>query len=275
MEEVSVVAEVNSARRLIPREEAEFLLMQMLGYKRHQLYLEVGTMSADQVRRFRAAVRKARAGMPVQYIAGTAPFLDFEVEVDSRVFIPRPETEELVCRAAARARNPEVILDYGTGTGCIAIALARIFPQAQVWAVDISRGALAVAQRNISRHRLDKRVRLIRAGSLAAVELAHLRGRVDILISNPPYIPRERLPLLDVRVRKYEPRISLDGGREGVEVVEMLLRRGPDFLAPGGLLALEIDHTQGDFVRRRLPGAEVEYDLQGAVRYLFYSRRRR
>ncbi len=269
---VTTVAELQRAARLIPREEAEFLLMGLLGLKRHVLYLEGGQMDEQRAQVFRQMVSAAQKGVPVQYLVNQAPFLDLELYVDERVFIPRPETEELVLRAAARVKKTGVIVDYGTGSGCIAIALARIFPEAEVWAVDISSQALAVAAKNVRRYRLSNRVRLVQMGKLSDDKLDAVRGRVELLISNPPYIPNERRDRLPVRVRDYEPRISLDGGFLGVEVVKMLITEGVELLAPGGVLALEIDHTQGEYVQGLLPAAEVEQDLWGKMRYVFYRK---
>lgn len=269
---VTTVAELQRAARLIPREEAEFLLMGLLGLKRHELYLEDGQMDEEKAQVFRRMVRAAQKGAPVQYLVKQAPFLDLKLYVDERVFIPRPETEELVLRAAARVKKTGVIVDYGTGSGCIAIALARMFPKAEVWAVDISSQALAVAKKNVGRYRLNNRVRLVQAGRLGDGKLDAVRGRVELLISNPPYIPNERVDRLPVRVRDYEPRISLDGGFRGVEVVKMLITEGVELLAPEGVLALEIDQTQGEYVQGLLPEAEVEYDLGGKVRYVFYHK---
>ncbi len=265
---------VRRAGELLSREEAEFLLLGITGWYRHEIYTRSRKINKRQAERFWWMVRQAHRGVPVQYLVQQAPFLDFAVHVDERVFIPRPETEELVLRASVRVRSPRLILDYGTGSGCIAIALARMFSTAAVWAVDISPAALAVARRNIRRHQLQSRVRTICLETLTDDRLDFLRGKLDILIANPPYIPRERLGLIDRRVRDYEPRLSVDGGPGGTAVVEMLLSYGPGFLKPGGLLALEVDHTQEGFVRTRLPGAEIEKDFAGYVRYVFWQNRR-
>lgn len=253
----------------ISQEEAEFLLMGIKGLKRHELYLSPVEMSSEDVQRFSELAKRAEAGAPVQYLTHSAPFLDLDLYVDERVFIPRPETEELVLRTAARVRSPKGILDYGTGSGCIAIALARIFPEAQIWAVDVSRETLMVAEKNICRYNLFDRIKLFRAERLTELRLVLPANAIDILLANPPYIPSNRLKLLPKKVRDYEPHIALDGGEKGVEVLTMLLREGTAFLAPDGLMALEIDSTQGEFVKELVPGAEIERDLSGQVRYAF------
>lgn len=269
---VPITAALKRARRMIPREDAEFLLVGLLGLKRHQLYSNGWLMNRVYRQRFWEMVKAAQKGVPVQYILGKVPFLELEIFVDRRVFIPRPETEELVLRATARVKNPGLILDYGTGSGCIAIAMARRFPGAEVWAVDISLEALAAAETNVQRYGLTGRVRLSQVATLNERALDFIRGRVELLISNPPYIPRERISSLPVSVREYEPRMSIDGGAQGVEVIKMLLTEGPRVLSPEGVLAVEIDYTQGDFVRLLLSGAEIEHDFSGQVRYVFYRK---
>ena len=270
---------VKEAGHSIPRADAEYLMMHLLHAPRHGLY--VGTGVATRIAgRFRRLVARARAGEPVQYLVRSAPFLDFEVRVDHRVLIPRPETEELVARVLAKLKskaksqkpNAETrMVDYGTGSGCIAIALARALPGTRVLAVDASKAALAVAARNVARYGLAKRVRMAQARAFDQPVLARLRGRVDLLISNPPYVPSPRLARLGGIVRR-EPRLALDGGPKGANIVAMLLTHGPGLLTRGGLLAIEIDATHEAAVRRLAPDAEVERDLAGRIRYAFLTR---
>lgn len=261
-----------SQKPKIPLEEAEFLLMKITGLKRHELYLSKEEISVEDTRKFLELAKRAELGEPVQYLVHSAPFLDLDLYVDERVFIPRPETEELVLRTATMVHSPKVVLDYGTGSGCIALALARIFLKAKIWAVDISREALMVAEENIRRYNLFDRIILFRAGSLAELKSVLPANGLDLLISNPPYIPEERLKILPKRVRHYEPQIALDGKEKGVKVLKMLLREGPSLLAPNGLMALEIDSTQGEFVKGLIPSAEIERDLYGNVRYAFIKK---
>jgi release factor glutamine methyltransferase len=230
--------------------------------------------------RFRRLVARTKAGEPVQYLTRSAPFLDFDVAVDRRVLIPRPETEELVTRTLARlkpegkSQKPKaktMAVDYGTGSGCIAIALARALPDARVMAVDASKAALAVAARNVARYGLASRVRLAQVRSLEDRVLSRLRGRLDLLVSNPPYVPTPRLARLDRAVRR-EPRLALDGGTKGANIVAMLLTQGINLLRPGGLLAVEIDATHEAVVRGLAPHAEIERDLAGRIRYAFLTK---
>jgi release factor glutamine methyltransferase len=250
--------------------------MHLLQVPRHELYLG-SVIAARTASRFHRLVARTKSGEPVQYITHSAPFLDFEVHVDHRVLIPRPETEELVVRAIARVRSSRKlqavscglsVVDYGTGSGCIAIALARALPEARILAVDASRAALAVADRNVARYGLAKRIRLAQARSLEDKALARLRGRLALFISNPPYVPTSRLARLQPNVRR-EPRLALDGGPKGANIVAMLVTRAPAMLRPGGSLAMEIDATHETLVRRLAPGAEIERDLAGRIRYVF------
>lgn len=270
---------VREAGHSIPRADAEYLMMHLLRVSRHGLYLGQA-VSERTAERFGRLVARARAGEPVQYLTRSAPFLDFEVRVDHRVLIPRPETEELVARTLARAQSgckPQAvsrklsIVDYGTGSGCIAIAVARALPEARVLAVDASKAALAVAAKNVDRYGLTSRVRPAQAQSLEERVLARLRGQLDLLISNPPYVPTARLARLDRAVRR-EPRLALDGGPKGANIIAMLLTHGPGLLKPGGLLAVEIDATHEIVVRRLAPTAEIERDLSGRIRYAFLRR---
>jgi release factor glutamine methyltransferase len=279
---------VRAAARRIPQTDAEYLLESLLGRKRHEFYLGIDVPKRIAAR-FDRQVAKAQRGCPVQYLAGSAPFLDFEVRVDRRVLIPRPETEELVLRSLSRRSLPPslhpcippslhpcippslspLVLDFGTGSGCIAIAVARLLPRASVIAVDASRAALNVARENVRRLGVARRIRFVQARSLADRQLAQLRGKLDLLISNPPYVPTRRLARLPVSVRDHEPRLALDGGTNGTKIVAMLLEHGPTFLRPDGLMALEIDWSQGRFVRRLARSADIERDLAGRTRYAF------
>lgn len=263
---------LQQARSSIPVCEAEYLAMGFFRLSRVELYLSERAVTPERHQRFQLLVEKAREGVPVQYLVNSAPFLDLDIYVDRRVFIPRPETEELVLRASAKVKNPKLILDYGTGSGCIAIALARMFPEATVFGVDVSRSALSVANINIRRYQLEKRIHLLRVSSLGSERFVIFKNRVDLLISNPPYIPQARLRKLPLTVSNYEPLVALNGGKEGTEVIDMLWKCGRQLVKPGGLLAVEIDSSQGHYVRQRLADAEVESDIYGRMRYLFWQK---
>jgi len=260
--------------------DAEFLLSHLLGRRRHEMYSDAEPVPDPVSARFKELAGQVASGLPPQYAVCSAPFLDFDLYVDARVLIPRPETEELVVRAADRLRRFRVqspisnvlVVDYGTGSGCIAIALARMFPAARVLAIDVSPDALEVCRRNVAAFGLSGRIALVLASSLTDPAFAPFQDLVDLLVSNPPYIPTGRIPGLEPRVRDHEPRLSLDGGPKGTNILEMLIEQGPVMLRPGGLLAAEIDSGQSDRLRRIAPAATFEPDFASRDRYLFLEK---
>lgn len=177
------------------------------------------------------------AGEPLQYIRGKTEFFSHEFVVDERVLIPRPETEVLVEAAISRAPHGGRVVDIGTGSGCIAIALERARPDLVVTGVDFSLAALAVA--DVNRRRLRSRVHLAASDLLAAIG-----GRVDLIVANPPYIPAADVDTLAIEVRGFEPRMALTPGPRGTEAIEKILRA-----APGVPLLLEIGFGQEAEIR--------------------------
>ncbi len=216
-------------------------------------------------------VARRLAGEPLQYLEGTAHFPDFELRVDERVLIPRPETEQLFEQAVLAVASPSVIVDLCTGSGALAIALARRFPDAEVYATDISSRALELAEENARDHHA--RVWFLE-GNLYDPLPAHLLGGVDLLVANPPYLAEgeyERLPR-DVR---HEPREALVAGRSGLEVIEAIGAEAIVFLSPTGAVVCEIGETQGGDVEPLFVGLEVEVrrDLAGRDRFVVGTRR--
>ena len=196
----------------------------------------------------------ARAfGNPLQYVIGTAAFMDMELGVDDRVLIPRPETELLAeqaeaflkqrCKdAAAQSGAGLRILDLCTGSGAIALYLARSFPKAAVTAADISQPALQVALYNNSKY--DAGLTIVRSDLFENIE-----GSFDLITANPPYIPKAVIATLDPVVRDKEPHLALDGGEDGLDIVRRLLAEAPSHLHPGGMLLMEHGHDQGPQTR--------------------------
>jgi len=273
---------------LIGRADAEFLLGELTGKPRHALYESDFALSPELEDRFCALAERAASGTPVEYLLNTAAFMDFRLHVDKRVLIPRPETEELVTRALARSAvggRRSAVLDLGTGSGCIAIALARALPEARIVATDISPAALEVAAVNIARHSLADRIQVIESDLFSAMRNAECGFRnsafdipksaldeFDLIVSNPPYIPTAVFATLSPSVRDHEPLLALDGGTEGMSVIQRIIRESPAFMTAGALLALEIDPAIVSAVRRLLPDAVIEQDIQGLERFCFWSR---
>jgi len=225
-----------------PRLNAELLLAHSTGRNRTELYAYPEMpVTADCREGFIAVVRRRAAHEPLQYITGTKGFRYLELQIDPRALIPRPETEMLVERAVKVLRaapGHPVVADVGTGSGCIALSLARECPAAVVYATDISADALAVARANACRLALDGVVSF-RLGDLCDALDKELAGRIDLIVCNPPYIRERDFPSLPPEVREHEPYVSLVAGPEGTEVHRRLMEQAPFWLAASGRLLLE------------------------------------
>lgn len=212
---------------------------------------------------------------PLQYLVGRCPWRDLELQVDSTVLIPRQETELLVELALCVASElGEAGLtpwaDLGCGSGCIAIALARAWPQSQGWAVDISASALKLASLNATIHGVAKSINWLQGNW--AEPLQFQAGKWQLLISNPPYIPSAVVNQLEPLVRNNEPRLALDGGDDGLDSIKSICKLAPMLLAPEGWLLLEHHHDQSEAVLKLLRHAglelvEAKSDLEGTLRF--------
>lgn len=243
-----------------PRLNAERLLEHCTGRSRVELYaFPEEPLSRDQEEAFVRAVARRSRREPLQYITGRAFFRYLELAVDPRVLIPRPETEMVVERALAllrERRGHPLVVDVGTGSGCIALSLAREFPAAVVHATDIDPLALEVARENALRLGMEGLVCFHRGDCLFALP-ATLRGSIDLVVSNPPYVQEEYFTNLPPEVREHEPRSALVPGPRGTEVHERLLEQAPSWLAPGGWLLME-------------GGEDQVHELAGLARELGY-----
>lgn len=269
------VAALEGAGLPTARRDAEWLLAAVLGVERFPLCLDPRrAVSAEAAGEFRSRIERRTAQEPVQYIAGFDEFGGLRLKVGPGALIPRPETEIVVERALQleREHGPwRVAVDVGTGTGAIACALAAAVPRLEVLAVERSVGALALAATNISTLGLGGRVRLV-AGDLLE-PLAGLAGAVDLVVSNPPYIPTGELGGLPTEVRDWEPREALDGGPDGMAVHRRLIAESRRFLRPGGWLLMEIGERQGRELRQVLEASgfgqiEARKDLRGVERII-------
>lgn len=233
-----------------PRLCAEILLAHQLRTSRVKLYLDFERPLLEQeVSGYRSLIKRRLRREPVQYITGTQEFWSLGLKVDPRAMIPRPETELLVeqavtlCRQEGFAVHDKLrILDLGTGCGALAIALARELDGVDIWASDISRGALELAQINAKRHAVEGRIQFIQSDMWKA--FAHQGPGFHLVISNPPYIPSYEIQTLPPEVRDFEPRQALDGGDEGMSFVRQIIWDSPRYLRTGGWLLLEMDPDQ-------------------------------
>ena len=226
-------------------------------------------LAADAAGPFCDLIERRLAGEPIQYITGEAEFYGLPFHVNRDVLIPRPETEHLVEKVMALAAEfvrPKIV-DVGTGSGAIAVALAHALPFAEITATDISAEAQAVAKANVARNGVADRVRFFKGDLLEAVAGEHF----DIVISNPPYVPEIDHATLDVEVRDYEPAQALFAGEDGLQIYRRLIPAAFGALVPGGFLALEIGYGQRAgiealLVREGFAGIEFIPDLQGIAR---------
>ncbi len=232
---------------------AELLLMHVLGCDRAWLYAHSeALLDAEDARRYFELVTQRAAGAPTQYLTGKQEFWGLEFEVTSAVLIPRPETEHIVEVAVERMGKERAnaslrIADVGTGSGCIAVALAHEFPRAEIFATDISADALAVAERNAARHNVAERAHFLKCNLLDA--FASERGTFDMIVSNPPYVACDEEAQLQREVREHEPHAALFSGATGTEIYAPLISQAAKLLRSGGLLALEIGDGAVDRVR--------------------------
>lgn len=215
--------------------------------------------------------------LPVQYIAGVAPWRHFEIAVSPAVLIPRPETEQLIDLAVLAAKNSCIEVeqgqwaDLGTGSGAIALGLAQAFPQAQIHAVDRSYEAIAIAQKNAENLGFSDRIYFY--GGNWWEPLALLKGKLSGMVSNPPYIPSALVPQLQPEVANHEPRLALDGGEDGLDCIRHLVATAPNYLQPGGIWLLEMMAGQAEAVTKLLKNQgsytniQIHTDFAGIERF--------
>jgi release factor glutamine methyltransferase len=251
-----------------PRLNAEHLIAHVLKMSRLELYLEFETqLNETELATLRELVKRRGQGEPLQHLLGTVEFCGQTFLIDKRALVPRPETEELVELLQSKIQNPKSkMIDVGTGSGVIALSLAKQFPEAKILAVDISEEALALAKENAARLGL-ARVQF-QKGDL----LENLSERFDLIVANLPYVSMQDRHLLAREVLR-DPEVALFAGPAGDELVKKLIEQAPSHLNPGGILALEIGINQaeglGDFLRlKNYHDIESKKDYSGITRFL-------
>jgi release factor glutamine methyltransferase len=262
-----------------PRLQAELLLAHVLKLPRMKLYLNFERpLAPAEVDTLRELVRRRGQREPLQHIVGWTSFCGFEIIVNRHVLVPRPETEILAESGwqflATLNCQSATCLDFGTGSGCLAIALAAKCPAAQVTALDVSPEALAVARPNLARYGLEQRVKLVQSDGFAALPAG---AQFDLIVSNPPYVPTAEIATLQPEVRDFDPRPALDGGADGLDFIRRLAAEAGGFLAAGGRLMLEFGDGQAEaareiFSRQNWIVEAVREDYSQRLRFLIARR---
>jgi len=256
--------------------EAELLMAEALGMNRAGVIARLkDTPDADAVDRFHKLVARRAGREPLQYITGRQEFYGHTFHVAPGVLVPRPETEIIVEVGIAfiKETGGRTAADIGTGSGCIAISLAAGLPEAVIYAIDSSDAALKIAAENAGQNGVAGRVRFLRGDLFGPLAEAGLTGGLDLIVSNPPYIPSVDIQGLQAEVG-FEPLQALDGGQDGLDIVREIIRQAPEYLKPGGGLLIETGFGQAGAVRdivEDIPGLEyIKYipDFAGIERVL-------
>ena len=261
-----------------PAVEAKVLLLEAVGANEVEWLAEPRRpVSRRDERRFERLIERRLSGMPLAYITGRKAFWSLSLRVGRGVLIPRPETELVVERVLAEAEDSApTIVDIGTGSGNIALALAKELPGARLYATDVSAKALRFAESNADGRRIGN-VRFLRGSLYAAIGGLGLEGKCDFIVSNPPYVSAAEWEGLPAEVRDHEPRRALVGGRTGLEFIGRLVRGAPAFLRPGGHLVFEVGEGQAgqatalfkqEPVVRSYDGVRSFNDLRGIPRVI-------
>jgi release factor glutamine methyltransferase len=269
----SAINRLTAAQVPSPRLNAELLLMFTLGCDRAYFYAHPERdLTPQESQRYAEALAKRSSGLPAQYITGHQEFWGLDFIVTPAVLIPRPETEHVIETVLSRVEGTLLsakIIDVGTGSGCIAIALATELPNAEIHATDISKAALEIAKTNAARLG-QSRIQFHESDLFSKLETRNFEtASFNFVISNPPYVGESEEDQVQLEVRKHEPRNAVFSGPTGLEIIERLIPQANDALQPGGWLVMEISGTIVEGVKGLLSGwAEVQIinDLQGIPR---------
>lgn len=262
-----------------PRLDAEVLLAHVLGEERIRLYVDYAKpLHEDEVADYRTLIARRLRNVPVAYLVGYKEFMGMRFRVDCNTLIPRPETEHLVEAVkdylSPRTQDGEgmVILDMCTGSGVVGISLATLFRDVTVVAVDISPPALRVARENAEFLGVSDNVHFLRSDLFDRLPVDKLGDRFNVIAANPPYLSSDEIASLHPDIAKSEPLIALDGGSDGLRFYRVLAARAADYLAPGGLLALEIGASQGSEVIEMLKAGSTYENIAVFQDYAGFDR---
>jgi len=249
------------------RLDAELLLGCALGISREELIVAAArNLSLAESDRYEDLLKRRLNREPLAYITGHQEFWSLDFIVSSDVLVPRPETEllvEIALKELANLADTKLprILELGTGSGAISVALATESPQAQIFATEISPAALAIARRNACRHGVSKGIRFLQGDLFTALDQEH-ENDFDLVVSNPPYIPRGEISNLEAEVSRWEPRAALDGGVDGLNFYRLIAQEAPNYLRQGGVVAVEIGATMGSSVLALFRDSAAYLDIQ-------------
>ncbi len=258
-----------------PHLEAEILLSHSLKIPRIQLYVQFErVLNEDELAEYKKLILRRSKREPIAYITGHQPFMSLDLEVNPSVLVPRPETEKLVEVAIESAKDLPFphIADIGTGSGAIAVALAKYLPKAKLIGTDTSKGAIEIAKRNAEKHGVSDRCQFIEGDLFEP--LAEYKDRFDMIVSNPPYIKTSEIDTLQPEISKFEPRGALDGGEDGLKYYKQIIGRADEYLKQSGLLIIELGAGQLREVQEiisssaKYAGTSVKKDLSGLDRVL-------
>lgn len=260
-----------------PRLQVELLLAHVLAMPRMKLYLNFERVLVDkELEHLRELVKRRGNREPLQHIIGTTNFCGLEFSVNRHVLIPRPETEILAERAwrflqqRSDKAQKTCALDFGTGSGCLAVMLAVKCPTSEIHAVDISSESLKVARENASRHNVDERIKFHYGDGFSALGGEE---KFDLIVANPPYIPSEEIPTLEPEVRDHDPTLALDGGADGLDFYQVFSGQAQNWLAADGCLMLEFGEGQAEKIRgifeeQKWVVEAIEHDYTQRLRFL-------
>ena len=264
-----------------PYMEGEYLLMHVLGCQRKDLLIHPErVLTSGEMKRFGEVIERRGRREPSQYILGEVEFRGLLFKVNREVLIPRPETELLVEEAVnsvCSGIKDVTVLDLCTGSGCIAICIAKEIKERgglRVYAVDISGGAIAIARKNAERHRVEEKITFLVGDLFSVIKPLGLEGKIDLIVSNPPYVSKEAMERLQPEIKGYEPVLALYGGEDGLDFYRRIIREAPRYLKQQGGLIMEIGFNQARHVRnlfekeKVFSGVEVKRDLAGIERII-------
>lgn len=271
------VEELGEREYLNPTLDALLILCYLLNVDKSYLYTHGDRVVSEEiVDKFLYFIEKRKTGYPLSYLLKEKEFYDLSFYIEEGVLVPRPDTEILVDWVINTAvevydNQPINIVDLGTGSGCIGLTLAHHLKNAIVYAVDLDDKALKVTEKNILRHNLNDRVVLCKGDMFQGIKSLQLEEKVDIIVSNPPYIPSMDIEGLQVEVSQYEPKRALDGGIDGLDFYKMIIPESKIYLRESGILAFEIGYDQGKsvkdiFIEQGFNNVDVIKDLQGLDR---------